>query len=109
MYAVIEVGSKQYRVVVNDKLCINLVKNVKEGEELIIDRVLMIGGKIYQLGKPLIQNVKVYARVIKMNNGCGVKSLKIKVFKKKRRQGYHKMIGHRQKYTHIQIKRIEME
>ena len=32
-----------------------------------------------------------------------VKGDKVRVFKYKRRTGYHKMIGHRQKYTRVKI------
>jgi len=39
--------------------------------------------------------------------GEGVKAKKIHVFKKKRRKGYHKMQGHRQRHTEVLIESIE--
>ena len=108
MYAIIEAGGKQHRVSPQEKLHIDLMKNVKKGDKLVIDQVLMIGGESYKVGKPLVEGAKVHATVVDMGtDGEGFKAKKIKVFKKKRRQGYHKMIGHRQRYTQIQIDKIE--
>ena len=39
-------------------------------------------------------------------NNLGIKNKKIYVFKKKRRHGYHKKIGHRQKFIEITINSI---
>jgi large subunit ribosomal protein L21 len=108
MYAVIETGGKQHRVIAGEKLRIDLMRDVKKGEKIVFDKVLMLGSDTYQIGKPYVANAKVTATVTHMgNDGTGVKDAKILVFKKKRRQGYTKMRGHRQRYTEIQIDSVE--
>ncbi len=68
----------------------------------------MIGTETYKIGKPFVEGASVKATVSNMGkDGEGVKGEKIRVFKKKRRQGYHKTIGHRQKFTEITINSIE--
>ena len=108
MYAIIEAGGKQHRVAAGEKLKIDLLKDKKAGDALVFDKVLMLGGDNCQVGKPYVANAKVIATVASMGvDGEGVKAKKIMVFKKKRRQGYQKSIGHRQRYTEIQIVGIE--
>ena len=108
MYAVIETGGKQHRVAAGEKLRIDLMRDVKKGDLVTFDKVLMLGPDSYQIGKPYLQNARVTATVTGMgSDGTGVKDAKILVFKKRRRQGYHKMRGHRQRYTEIQINSVE--
>jgi large subunit ribosomal protein L21 len=107
MYAIIEAGGKQHRVTEGEKLRIDLLKGKKKGESLTFDRVLMLGGESYQVGQPLVSGATVTATVTDMGaDGEGAKGTKIRVFKKKRRQGYVKTIGHRQRYTEVQINKI---
>lgn len=108
MYAIIETGGKQHRVTAGEKLRIDLMSEVKKGEKIIFDKILMTGPDSYKIGHPYITNGKVTATVTSMGTeGTGVKDTKILVFKKKRRQGYTKMRGHRQRYTEVMIDAIE--
>lgn len=108
MYAIFETGGKQHRVSQGEKLRIDLMKDQKKGDALVFDRVLMVGGETYTVGKPYVANAKVKAVVASMGlDGEGVKDKKVLVFKKKRRKGYQKSIGHRQRYTEIEITSIE--
>lgn len=108
MYAVIETGGKQHRVSAGEKLRIDLMRDVKKGEKIVFDKVLMVGPDSYKIGKPYVTGAKVSATVVDMgNDGTGVKDSKILVFKKKRRQGYTKMRGHRQRYTEILVDSVE--
>lgn len=109
MYAIIEAGGKQHRVTAGEKLKIDLIKDKQKGDALVFDRVLMVnGGEKATIGAPYIVNAKVLATVSSMGSeGEGVKGKKVHVFKKKRRQGYQKSIGHRQRYTEIQVNSIE--
>jgi large subunit ribosomal protein L21 len=108
MYAIIETGGKQHRVSAGEKLRIDLMRDLKKGDKVTFDRVLMLGSDTYQIGKPYLPNAKVSATVTSMgSDGTGVKDAKILVFKKRRRQGYHKMRGHRQRYTEIRIDSVE--
>lgn len=108
MQAIFETGSKQHRVAVGDKIRIDLMSETKVGEKLTFDRVLFVGGDTPKVGMPLVEKAKVTAVVTNMGkDGEGVKDKKVRVFKKKRRQGYRKTIGHRQRYTEILIENIE--
>ena len=102
MYAVIETGSKQYRVSAGDTLKIERLA-VESGTEVTFDRVLMINndGKI-TVGAPTVANATILADVIEHTRG----EKKI-AFKMKRRKGYHKTIGHRQELTVVKIKEIK--
>ena len=101
MYAVLETGGKQYRVVAGDKLEIERLE-VEAGKPFTFDRVLLVNndGKV-TVGSPTVTGATVTADVV--SHIRGEKKL---TFKMKRRKGYHKTIGHRQELTVVQIKTI---
>ena len=103
MYAVLETGSKQYRVKAGDKLQIERLA-VEAGQPVTFDRVLLVNneGKL-SVGTPIVANASVVADVVEHIRG----EKKI-AFKMKRRKGYHKTIGHRQELTVVQIKEIKI-
>ncbi len=106
-YAVIEIGSKQHRVSVGEKLLVDLHASKMVGDTLEVDRVMMLGGESYRVGKPFISGAKVLCTVSDMGKeGTGVKGEKLRVYKKKRRKGFDKLIGHRQRYTEVTISDI---
>ena len=100
-YAVIETGGKQYRVAPGCKIDIErLEKN--EGDEVAFESVLAISdGSSLKVGTPLVEGAKVTAVVLKNFRGD-----KVVNFKKKRRKGYSRKIGHRQNLTQVEIKSI---
>ena len=104
MYAVLETGSKQYRVSAGDRLEIERLA-VEAGQPVTFDRVLLINqdGKI-TVGAPTVADAAVVADVLEHIRG----EKKI-AFKMKRRKGYHKTIGHRQELTVVKIKEIRTE
>src|SRR6185295_6354709 len=101
MYAVIETGSKQYRVSAGDTLKIERLA-AESGKEVTFNRVLMVNddGKI-TVGAPTVAHATILADVVEHTRG----EKKI-AFKMKRRKGYHKTIGHRQELTVVKIKEI---
>lgn len=102
MFAVIKTGGKQYKVSKDDKLLVEKL-DVKEGDKVTLDNVLMItDGKKATVGEPLVKGAKVEATVVAQTRGP-----KITVFKKKRRQNYRRKKGHRQDLTMIQITNIK--
>src|SRR5262245_2308878 len=106
-YAVIEVGGKQHRVSVGERLLVDLKADKNVGDKVEITDVLMLGGEAYKIGKPLVAGAKVMCTVSNMGDeGEGVKGEKIRVYKKKRRKGFEKTIGHRQKYTELTVNGI---
>lgn len=100
MYAIVRTGGKQYRVKAGDKLRVEkLNKNL--GDEFEIPEVLWVGGADSFSGNPVLPDAKVVAVVTHQTRAA-----KVLVFKKKRRQGYRRMQGHRQWYTELFIKSI---
>jgi len=100
MYAIIRAGGKQYKVQAGDTVRVEkLEKNL--GDIFDLPEVLMVGGDKTFVGQPLVQNAKVTAVVTRQ-----AKAPKIIVFKKKRRQGYRRMQGHRQLFTELFIQSI---
>ncbi len=103
MYAVVETGSKQYRVSAGDRLEIERLE-IEAGQPVTFERVLLVSneGKL-SVGAPTVANATVVGDVVEHIRG----EKKI-AFKMKRRKGYHKTIGHRQELTVVQIKEIKL-
>lgn len=100
MFAIIRAGGKQYTVQAGDTVRVEkLEKNL--GDKFNLSEVLFVGGDKSFVGAPLVANAVVTAIVTRQ-----AKAPKIIVFKKKRRQGYRKMQGHRQLYTELFIQSI---
>ena len=101
-YAVIETGGKQYKTNKGDVLEIESLGEVKTGDEVIFDRVLMLvaDGKV-ELGKPFLPDVSVVASVVENMRGE-----KIRVSKFKAKSRYRRVTGHRQSLTKVEIKDI---
>ena len=102
MYAVLETGSKQYRVVAGDTLEIERL-DIEAGKPVTFDRILLVNndGKV-TIGSPLVASATVVADVVEH-----IRGEKKLTFKMKRRKGYHKTIGHRQELTIVKIKEIK--
>ncbi len=102
MYAVLETGSKQYRVVAGDTLEIERL-DIEAGKPVTFDRILLVNndGKI-TVGTPTVATASVVADVVEH-----IRGEKKLTFKMKRRKGYHKTIGHRQELTIVKIKEIK--
>ena len=102
MYAVVETGSKQYRVAAGDRLEVERLA-VEAGQPFTFERVLLINneGKV-TVGSPTVANASVVVDVVEH-----IRGEKKLTFKMKRRKGYHKSIGHRQELTVVKIKEIK--
>lgn len=101
MYAVIEVGSKQYRVSEGEIIEVERLP-LEVGKRLTIDRVLLLGGDgQLTVGTPTVKGARVQARVTEHGRGR-----KVIVFKFRPRSGYQRKHGHRQEYTRLAIESI---
>jgi len=101
MYAIIETGSKQFRVEQGMKLQIPAIE-AEEGAAVVFDRVLLCSnGEEVVVGTPEVADAQVKATCL-----GEVKGEKITIFKKKRRKNYARKTGHRQGYTMVQINEI---
>ncbi len=101
MYAIVEIAGHQYKVQKDQRIFVNRL-DAKEGAKVSFDKVLLTDdkGKV-EVGAPVIEGIKVDAKVIQHT-----KADKVLVFKKKRRKGYQKMNGHRQYISQIEITKI---
>lgn len=100
MYAIIAAGGRQYRVNQGDVIYIDKVS--AEAESKIDFDVLMIGGEgDVKVGNPILQGAKVEGKVL-----AQVKGEKIRVYKYKSKKNYHRIQGHRQPYTKVEITAI---
>ncbi|MBY0383717.1 50S ribosomal protein L21 [bacterium] len=100
MYAVIRTGGKQYKVKAGDVVRVEkLEKNL--GDEFDMKEVLFVSGEKSLFGSPLVKDAKVTVVVTQQS-----KSPKIIIFKRRRRQGYRRLTGHRQPYTELFVKGI---
>jgi len=102
MYAVVEAGGKQFKVAEKDIILVPRVVK-KEGAALELKKVLLVAkdGKV-TVGNPYVSKASVATKVLGEAKGP-----KVVVFKMKRRKGYHKKQGHRQKYTRLQVEKIK--
>jgi large subunit ribosomal protein L21 len=102
MYAIVEAGSKKFRVTAGDTLVIDRVK-AEAGQPFTFERVLLVNneGKT-SVGNPLVAQASVVADVVEHRRGP-----KLIAFKMKRRKGYHRTVGHRQEQTVLKIKEIK--
>ncbi|MFZ2088996.1 MAG: 50S ribosomal protein L21 [Desulfobaccales bacterium] len=103
MFAIIQTGGKQYRVAPGDILRVERLPG-ERGEEVLIEQVLLVAdGDAIQVGQPLVAGARVLSEIVRQGKGK-----KIIVFKKKRRKKYRRKQGHRQLYTALEIKDIQV-
>lgn len=101
MYAVVETGGKQYRVVVGQTVDVEKVDG-QDGDEVTLDRVLLVAndGQV-SVGAPLVEGARVLATVERQ-----FKDDKVIVFKFRPKKRYRRKRGHRQLQTRLAIKEI---
>ena len=102
MYAIIETGGKQICVeegatIFVEKLAAN------EGDAVVFDKVLLVGGEETKVGAPYVEGAKVNAKVEKQGKGKKITIIKYKPKKGSTRRKQ----GHRQPYTKVVIESIE--
>jgi len=101
MYAVFRTGGKQFRAEPGAKLRVPTIQ-AEPGENVTFDTVLIASdGESVSVGAPTVGGAKVTAEVLRHG-----KDRKVIVFKRKRRKGYRKKQGHRQRFTEIQVGEI---
>lgn len=105
MYAIMQSGSKQYRVEEGDIIDVELLEantEVKPGETHVFKEVLFVQeASKAQVGLPFVEGCVVQGEILGETKGPKVISFKIK-----RRKNFRKKIGHRQKYARVRITAI---
>jgi large subunit ribosomal protein L21 len=103
MYAVIETGSKQYRVELGTELAVELL-DVEPGQEINLERILLVGdGETTAVGRPIVADAAVSARVLRQERGEKTISFK---YRPKARRRVKK--GHRQELTVLKITEVRL-
>jgi large subunit ribosomal protein L21 len=103
VYAIIQTGGKQYRVGLGDVLRVEKLLG-EVGETVTLNNVLLVAsGEELMVGQPLVAGAQVTGQILRQ-----AKAKKVLIFKKKRRKNYRRLRGHRQPYTALQIKEIQL-
>lgn len=98
MYAVIESGGKQHRVVEGEILKLEKLE-AATGEKVSFDKVLMVGeGESVKIGAPYVEGSTVTAEVVSQG-----RAQKVTILKFRRRKHHLKHQGHRQWFTEVKI------
>src|SRR3989338_6050310 len=103
-YAIIETGSKQYRVEPKAEIQIELLGLTEppEKKEITLDKVLLVrDGDDVKVGTPFIENAKVVCEYLGDFRGR-----KVITFKYRRRKNSRRIRGHRQSYHRLRVKEI---
>jgi large subunit ribosomal protein L21 len=99
-YAIFKSGGKQYRVAAGDVIEVDKL-DAQAGAEVKFSEVLFHGaGADFKAGADL-KGAAVVGEVVEQ-----IKGPKLLSFKYRRRKGYHRSVGHRQKLTRVKITSI---
>jgi len=101
MYAVIETSGRQFIVKEGETIAVDKLA-MEKGKEVTFDKVLLHVDKDITIGQPYVENMKVIGSV----EEAEAKDRKLYIMKYKRKTGYLKKTGHRQKYTLVKINKI---
>jgi large subunit ribosomal protein L21 len=101
MYAIVRTGGKQYQVACGDQLRVEKLAGQVGDNIDLADVLMVVDGENIQIGRPVLENAKVTAKIAEQG-----RAKKVIVFKKKRRKGYRLKQGHRQSYTALKIEQI---
>lgn len=102
VYAVFQVGGKQYRAAEGDKIQVERLPQVV-GEKVEIDRVMLVsdGDQVF-VGQPTVAGARVVAEVVEQGKGR-----KIIVFDYRPGAKRHRVKnGHRQNTTWLKVEKI---
>lgn len=100
MYAIIKTGGKQLKVEKGQAIYIEKL-DVKAGDKVTFDEVVLVGGEKTVIGTPLVEGATVTGTVEKQG-----RAKKVVTFKYKPKKHQHTKQGHRQPYTKVVIDEI---
>jgi large subunit ribosomal protein L21 len=106
MYAIVEIQGQQFKAEAGKSLYVHyLGDEKKEGDVVEFDKVLLVDADgTVTVGAPTIEGAKIVCEV----KTPLVKGEHVLVFKKRRRKGYRKLNGHRQAFTQVEIKEVNV-
>lgn len=104
MYAIFEAKGKQFRATPDQRIRMPSI-GAEPGERVTFDTVLLAqkaAGEDVLVGRPALEGASVDVEVLRHG-----KEEKIVVYKMKRRKGYRRKQGHRQKFTEVKVVEID--
>ena len=103
MFAVVQLGSSQFKVVEGETITANRL-NYEAGQKIVLDKVLLVSdGQTIKIGRPFVNGVEVKAEVLGHPRGA-----KVVAFKYRKRKDSARTHGHRQDLTSIKIEKISV-
>jgi large subunit ribosomal protein L21 len=99
--AVIKLGGKQYIVAEKERLRVDRLP--ESPKSLSLDALLVIDDATVKVGKPNVEDVKVTAKIVEPE----IKGEKVRAIRYKSKKRVHKVTGHRQTYSEIEISAIK--
>ena len=100
MYAIIKTGGKQLKVEKGQAIYVEKL-DVKAGDKVTFDQVVLVGGEKTVIGTPLVEGATVTGTVEEQG-----RAKKVVTFKYKPKKHQHTKQGHRQPYTKVVIDEI---
>lgn len=97
--AVVKTGGKQYKVKKGDKIKVEKLAG-KDGKIINFDTLLIADNDKVEIGTPKTKT-KVGAKILRQG-----RSKKMRVVKYKSKTRYHKVYGHRQYFTELEIIKV---
>jgi large subunit ribosomal protein L21 len=101
MYAIIRAGGKQAKVQEGDVIDVERIK--AEGEVAFTPLLIVKDDGSVLSDRDALDKLTVTTEVVGDSTGP-----KIDIFKYKNKTGYRRRAGHRQKYTRLEVKKIEL-
>lgn len=101
MFAVIQLGGKQYLVKEKDVLRVEKI-NSSEKTTSVNDVLLVSNDAGTKVGQPFVAGASVELKML--NSGL---SDKVVIFKMKAKKRYKRLRGHRQPFTEVQVVKIK--
>ena len=100
MFAVFESGGKQHIAKVGERVKVEKLDQ-ENGTLINFDKIVLLKDSTTKIGAPYVEGASIEAKVIDI-----FKDKKIKIIKLRRRKHQMRRKGHRQKYTILEITKI---
>lgn len=102
MFAIIQIGSAQFKVSKGDVIHVNRLDS-EVGKSINVEQVLLYQNDAdVRVGQPFLKDIKIKAAVVKNTRGP-----KLASFKYRKRKHSSRFIGHRQDLTELNITDIQ--
>ena len=103
MYAIFEDSGTQIKAAKDDELVLDIRELPEDATEVTFDKVILVGGEgAPTVGTPYVDGASVRAEILERE----FKDKKIDVIKFKRRKGYRRKQGHRQRLMRVKVTSI---